>query len=125
MVSYDVQPPVVVSQGKCPFSPLRSFGHLNVSNEGDEHEALAPVLVQYLLSSPFAIMFSVLQVMKLLTKGNKERTCEPTAANKTSSRSHALLQVRLMWLLHLMPRYYFHCPIAFRVTVSAGLLETT
>ncbi|CAL4176991.1 unnamed protein product [Meganyctiphanes norvegica] len=34
-------------------------------------------------------------VMRLLTKGNKERTCEPTAANKTSSRSHALLQVNV------------------------------
>ena len=26
-------------------------------------------------------------------EGNKERTQEPTAANKTSSRSHAILQV--------------------------------
>lgn len=26
-------------------------------------------------------------------KGNKQRTQEPTAANKTSSRSHAVLQV--------------------------------
>ena len=31
--------------------------------------------------------------MKLLLKGNEERTSEPTAANKTSSRSHAVLQV--------------------------------
>lgn len=31
--------------------------------------------------------------MQLLTKGNKQRTQEPTAANKTSSRSHAILQV--------------------------------
>lgn len=31
--------------------------------------------------------------MQLLTKGNKQRTQEPTAANKTSSRSHAVLQV--------------------------------
>jgi kinesin family protein 18/19 len=31
--------------------------------------------------------------MKLLFQGNKERTQEPTAANKTSSRSHAVLQV--------------------------------
>ena len=35
-----------------------------------------------------------LQVMKLLTKGNRERTMESTAANSTSSRSHALLMVR-------------------------------
>ncbi|XP_044836280.1 kinesin-like protein KIF19 [Mauremys mutica] len=33
------------------------------------------------------------EIMQLLTKGNKERTQEPTAANKTSSRSHAVLQV--------------------------------
>ncbi|XP_071540664.1 kinesin-like protein KIF19 isoform X3 [Panulirus ornatus] len=40
-------------------------------------------------------IISTKEVMKLLTKGNKERTCEPTAANKTSSRSHALLQVNV------------------------------
>ncbi|XP_024940818.1 kinesin-like protein KIF19 isoform X2 [Cephus cinctus] len=33
------------------------------------------------------------EVMQLLHKGNKARTVEPTAANKTSSRSHALLSV--------------------------------
>lgn len=33
------------------------------------------------------------EVMELLLQGNKERTQEPTAANKTSSRSHAVLQV--------------------------------
>ncbi|XP_019371431.1 PREDICTED: kinesin-like protein KIF19 isoform X1 [Gavialis gangeticus] len=33
------------------------------------------------------------EVMQLLTKGNKQRTQEPTAANLTSSRSHAVLQV--------------------------------
>uniref|UniRef100_A0A0P4W4U8 Kinesin motor domain-containing protein n=1 Tax=Scylla olivacea TaxID=85551 RepID=A0A0P4W4U8_SCYOL len=42
-----------------------------------------------------AIILPILKVMRLLTKGNKERTCEPTAANKTSSRSHALLQVNV------------------------------
>ena len=31
--------------------------------------------------------------MRLLLQGNQERTTEPTAANKTSSRSHAVLQV--------------------------------
>jgi kinesin family protein 18/19 len=31
--------------------------------------------------------------MHLLQKGNRARTVEPTAANKTSSRSHALLSV--------------------------------
>jgi kinesin family protein 18/19 len=33
--------------------------------------------------------------MKLLNRGNKERTQEPTAANPTSSRSHAVLQVNV------------------------------
>ncbi|XP_062299259.1 kinesin-like protein KIF19 [Scomber scombrus] len=33
------------------------------------------------------------EIMELLMKGNKQRTQEPTAANKTSSRSHAVLQV--------------------------------
>ena len=32
-------------------------------------------------------------VMEMLSRGNKERMCEPTAVNKTSSRSHAVLQV--------------------------------
>lgn len=36
-----------------------------------------------------------IQVMRLLQRGNKERTQEPTAANKTSSRSHALLMVNV------------------------------
>ena len=31
--------------------------------------------------------------MRLLMQGNQERTQEPTAANQTSSRSHAVLQV--------------------------------
>ena len=31
--------------------------------------------------------------MELLSVGNSRRTCEPTAVNKTSSRSHAILQV--------------------------------
>lgn len=33
------------------------------------------------------------EVMRLLMQGNQERTQEPTAANQTSSRSHAVLQV--------------------------------
>lgn len=36
--------------------------------------------------------------MQLLHKGNKARTMEPTAANKTSSRSHALLSVTVKQL---------------------------
>ncbi|XP_006859940.1 PREDICTED: kinesin-like protein KIF19-like [Chrysochloris asiatica] len=33
------------------------------------------------------------EIMELLTKGNRQRTQEPTATNRTSSRSHAVLQV--------------------------------
>ncbi len=33
--------------------------------------------------------------MRLLTRGNRERTQEATAANKTSSRSHALLIINV------------------------------
>ncbi|KAI5723986.1 hypothetical protein M8J76_013845 [Diaphorina citri] len=33
------------------------------------------------------------EVMALLTRGNKQRSCESTASNRTSSRSHALLSV--------------------------------
>ncbi|XP_064478247.1 kinesin-like protein KIF19 isoform X2 [Ornithodoros turicata] len=35
------------------------------------------------------------EVLRLLQKGNKRRTVEPTAANQTSSRSHALLRVSI------------------------------
>jgi kinesin family protein 18/19 len=34
-------------------------------------------------------------VMEMLHKGNRARTQEPTKANKTSSRSHAVLQVNI------------------------------
>ncbi|XP_075384312.1 kinesin-like protein KIF19 [Tenrec ecaudatus] len=33
------------------------------------------------------------EIMQLLTKGNRQRTQEPTATNRTSSRSHAVVQV--------------------------------
>lgn len=38
---------------------------------------------------------SVQEVMDLLQQGNQRRTTEPTAMNVTSSRSHAVLQVRV------------------------------
>ncbi|MCL7046930.1 hypothetical protein MKW94_013092, partial [Papaver nudicaule] len=37
--------------------------------------------------------YSTDEVMALLQQGNKNRTTEPTRANETSSRSHAILQV--------------------------------
>lgn len=40
------------------------------------------------------------EVMQLLHRGNKARTMEPTAANKTSSRSHALLSVMIKQVSH-------------------------
>ncbi|XP_050524915.1 kinesin-like protein KIF19 isoform X2 [Daktulosphaira vitifoliae] len=39
------------------------------------------------------IVVTVDEVMELLNQGNRQRTVEPTGANKTSSRSHALLSV--------------------------------
>ncbi|XP_059472539.1 kinesin-like protein KIF19 [Neocloeon triangulifer] len=36
------------------------------------------------------------EVLKLLQRGNKARSVEPTAANRTSSRSHAMLQVSVL-----------------------------
>ncbi|NXX61787.1 KIF19 protein, partial [Scopus umbretta] len=43
------------------------------------------------ITEVFAI--SAKEVMQLLARGNRQRTQEPTAANRTSSRSHAVLQV--------------------------------
>lgn len=42
---------------------------------------------------PTVTCISPCQIMQLLMKGNRQRTQEPTAANQTSSRSHAVLQV--------------------------------
>lgn len=47
----------------------------------------------------FENLFNInIQVMRLLHRGNKARIMEPTAANKTSSRSHALLSVTVKQL---------------------------
>uniref|UniRef100_A0A182MZU1 Kinesin motor domain-containing protein n=1 Tax=Anopheles dirus TaxID=7168 RepID=A0A182MZU1_9DIPT len=40
------------------------------------------------------------EVIQLLLRGNKARTVEPTAANQTSSRSHALLSITVQNLTH-------------------------
>lgn len=44
-------------------------------------------------NTPETVSYARSQIMELLMKGNKQRTQEPTAANRTSSRSHAVLQV--------------------------------
>ena len=36
---------------------------------------------------------STRDILRLLKRGNQRRICEPTAVNKTSSRSHAILRV--------------------------------
>ncbi|XP_070245127.1 kinesin-like protein KIF19 isoform X2 [Bos mutus] len=41
----------------------------------------------------YEVSVSYLEIMQLLMRGNRQRTQEPTAANQTSSRSHAVLQV--------------------------------
>ena len=46
------------------------------------------------IAKPSTASFSA-QVMRLLHNGNKLRTQEATAANKTSSRSHAILMVNV------------------------------
>ncbi|KAF0882898.1 KIF19 protein, partial [Crocuta crocuta] len=43
------------------------------------------------------------EIMQLLTKGNRQRTQEPTATNRTSSRSHAVLQVTVRQRSHGSP----------------------
>ena len=65
--------------------------------------------------------------MKLLQKGNKERTQEPTAANKTSSRSHALLMVNVKQTAKsrqgLLYRWTEHSADFFeKITTGGGLL---
>jgi len=54
---------------------------------------------------------SAAEVMGLLTDGNKRRTQEPTAANKESSRSHAVLQILVQ------------CKERFGKSVSVGKLS--
>jgi hypothetical protein len=53
--------------------------------------------------SKYYISLCTLQVMHLLQKGNRARTVEPTAANETSSRSHALLSVTVRQTSLLQP----------------------
>ncbi|XP_072501684.1 kinesin-like protein KIF19 isoform X2 [Notamacropus eugenii] len=52
------------------------------------------------------------EIMQLLMKGNKQRTQEPTAANQTSSRSHAILQVTVhqkSWIKDAMQEVRVGC----------------
>ena len=45
---------------------------------------------------------SVEEVMQLILEGNKNRTCSPTEANATSSRSHAVLQINVIQKIELV-----------------------
>ena len=62
------------------------------------------------------------EVMEMLHKGNRARTQEPTKANKTSSRSHAVLQVNIkqrdvtrshMEQVHFGEATKLHCKLSF------------
>ncbi|KAK2488770.1 hypothetical protein MC885_014866 [Smutsia gigantea] len=44
-------------------------------------------------STDYRVSMSYLEIMQLLTKGNRQRTQEPMATHRPSSRSHAVLQV--------------------------------
>nr|CAB3503753.1 unnamed protein product [Digitaria exilis] len=48
--------------------------------------------------------YSTDEVMKLLQRGNKNRTTEPTRVNETSSRSHAILQVRFLHTVYVVSK---------------------
>ncbi|XP_054282051.1 kinesin-like protein KIF19 [Macrosteles quadrilineatus] len=67
-----------------------SSGHLELREESSSRNRGRGTAVAGLTE---IVANSTQEVMELLQKGNKERTVEPTAANKTSSRSHALLSV--------------------------------
>ena len=48
-----------------------------------------------------------LQIMQILQEGNMRRTQEATEANKTSSRSHALLQAKAKRIRYQYFRYFW------------------
>ena len=52
-------------------------------------------MVFYSLNFDFLFELCNVQIMTLLHRGNLNRTTEPTRVNETSSRSHAILQVRV------------------------------
>ena len=58
---------------------------------------------------------STAEIMGLLRVGNQRRTCEPTAVNKTSSRSHAVLRVIYIYIennyLMLIDMYVHPCTL--------------
>ncbi|KAF1870263.1 hypothetical protein Lal_00003469 [Lupinus albus] len=59
----------------------------------DKQGIVAAGLTQYRAYSTDEVTFISILVMMLLQQGNQNRTTEPTRANETSSRSHAILQV--------------------------------
>lgn len=64
------------------------------------HSNVNPIDTLYCLNPALC-----LQVMNLLQMGNQERTVEPTSANQTSSRSHALLSVTVRKSTHTREQY--------------------
>ncbi|XP_014651096.1 PREDICTED: kinesin-like protein KIF19 [Ceratotherium simum simum] len=60
------------------------------------------------------------EIMQLLTKGNRQRTQELTATNKTSSRSHAVLQVTVRQRSHGADLEEVHVGRLFMVDLASS-----
>ncbi|OIW18547.1 hypothetical protein TanjilG_13299 [Lupinus angustifolius] len=97
-----------IRQRSCDGSHVVHLSYLEVYNETvrdllspgrplvlreDKQGIVAAGLTQYRAYSTDEVMFCSVLVMALLQQGNQNRTTEPTRANETSSRSHAILQV--------------------------------
>lgn len=69
---------------------------------------------------------STAEIMGLLRVGNQRRTSEPTAANKTSSRSHAVLRVSFFvtndWIITCIHACTCTC-VAIKITNSILVLH--
>lgn len=72
---------------------VRVVGVTELSASSTEEVGQGMSVGQRGAASPLPSTACPLQVLRLLLRGNQQRTQEPTAANHTSSRSHAVLQV--------------------------------
>lgn len=72
---------------------VRVVGITELSASSTEEVGQGMSVGQRGAASPLPSTACPLQVLRLLLRGNQQRTQEPTAANHTSSRSHAVLQV--------------------------------